>query len=524
MNRNKAPYRLLFNNDTTNILTCISPWHEEGEDFREEMLVASIEELANTGVDAYMLSPGLGWIPWWQSRVIPEHFKWWRQMTGLEPQRYEKYVYEGGDMVQVLIDTCRRLNMAPFVSLRLNDVHHQEHYGQKVPESSLSCRLYTEHPEWHIDPNHKQVESYYKKRGMNWAIPEVRAYKLSLLEELCEKYELAGLELDFLRDDTMFRLDETTEAERIETVTGFIKDVRAAMDKHSAEGERKYLSVRMPINRTRHGDTGLDVERMYEAGVDMFNLSCWYDTTQQTSAAEVRAILPDAAIYVEMTHVTGNHTYFLEPGKYGCPGNPKTSDHQFYTTTEIAYERGADGMSLFNFVYYRMGHQLDIPIMEPPFHVLPKLLDREFLARQSQYYMLGGTSYFRQVPRLVEGGKTEQFLFDMVPRSDADRGSWTPDLMPFRRSSNISRLRLHAREPIPTDLTISATFNGTELEPTDDVSRYHGNPCDGMISPKDHRRAWVVPKAILQNGMNDLEVHLPGGESLEVIYLDAWIV
>ena len=107
----KAPYKLLFNNDTTCTLTCVSPWHEESEDFREGLLVASIEELAGTGVDAYILSPGMGWIPWWQSKVTADHYAWWREMTGLEPVRYDKYVYEGGDMVQVLVDTCKRLNM-----------------------------------------------------------------------------------------------------------------------------------------------------------------------------------------------------------------------------------------------------------------------------------------------------------------------------------------------------------------------------------------------------------------------------
>ena len=87
MTRGKAPFRLIFNNDTTNTLTCVSPWHEEGEAFREDMLVASIEELAGSGVDAYMLSPGMGWVPWWQSKVIPDHFKWWMDMTGLQPDR-----------------------------------------------------------------------------------------------------------------------------------------------------------------------------------------------------------------------------------------------------------------------------------------------------------------------------------------------------------------------------------------------------------------------------------------------------
>jgi len=83
--RIKALYRLIYNNDTTNTAGVPSPWHEDGEPFSEEMLIASIEEVADHGVDAYMLSPGMGWVPWWQSDVDPDFYDWWQARTGLNP-------------------------------------------------------------------------------------------------------------------------------------------------------------------------------------------------------------------------------------------------------------------------------------------------------------------------------------------------------------------------------------------------------------------------------------------------------
>ncbi len=522
MARSKAPYQLLFNNDTTCILTCVSPWHEEGEDFREDMLVASIEELAGTGVDAYMLSPGMGWVPWWQSKVTADHYAWWREMTGLEPVRYDKYVYEGGDMVQVLVDTCKGLGMSPFVSLRLNDVHLQEYYGQKDWRSYPCCRLYTEHPEWHLDPDHPQKEGYYGLRGLDWANKEVRDYKLMLLEELAEKYDLAGLELDFLRHSAFFR-DEMPEGDRIEIMTGFVNEVRAAMDKHKPRDRRMHLSVRIPLDPSKHAELGIDVERFYDAGVDMFNLSGWYNTLQRPGVAEVRAAAPDAAIYHEMTHSANAHGYFFDSGLYGTNGNPRTTDHQFYTTAELAYERGADGMSLFNFVYYRMGHEMDIPVMEPPFHVLPRLLDREFLKRQQQEYMLGAGNYTYQMPRDIAVGATELFQFDMAPHDGPDRSTWSTHAA-FKDSPDASRLRLHALEPISDSADITVTFSGTVLEPNENVSRFYASPFDLMISPNhSHRRAWTVPKEIVKNGLNDVSVTVNSGQDIKVIYLDAWL-
>ena len=524
----KAPYRLLYNNDNTNTAGVISPWREDGEAFREEMLVASIEEVAGKGVDAYMLSPGMGWVPWWQSKFGPAHYAWWKKRTGLEVDGwqhcgYDRYVYHGGDMVQVMIDTCRKHGMAPFVSLRLNDVHLQENYANKNQDSLVSCRLYAEHPEWHIDPNHPQTKSYCKLRGMNWAVPEVRQYKLELFRELAEKYELAGLELDFLRDDTLFRVGEIDDAQRIEIITGFVGEVRKALD--ARPGPRRHLSVRIPLDLAAHPRTGLDIVRLYEAGVDMFTLSAWYHTAQRTEIAAARKLLPDAAIYLEMTHSTGWHPYFCKSVNYGTNGDPRTSDHQFYTTANLALERGADGISLFNFVYYRMGHTFDIPVMEPPFHVLPKLKDRAFLARQAQYYMLSCTCYLGQLSRQLTTGKTETFLMDLALPPMRHGPEPTPEAT---GETNImgetvnppTRLRVHTEKTLTAKSRLKASINGVALQPTEDTTRFFGNPFDGMISPENHRCAWTVPEGTLVNGQNNVVLQLTDGEAINVVYID----
>lgn len=512
--RMKAPFKLLYNNDTTNTAGVVSPWHEEGEPFREEMLVASIKEVAGHGVDAYLLSPGMGWVPWWQSGVDPDFYEWWRGRTGLEvkgwgrvPNGYDRYVQEGGDMVQVLVDTCARHGMAPFVSLRLNDVHLQEHYNRHNQASLVSCRLYAEHPEWHIDPDHPKTEDYCKRRGMDWSVPEVREYKLALLRELAEKYDLAGVELDFLRDDTLFR-DDCPLEHRIAVITDFVGKVRTALDMRP--GAHRYLCVRIPSQASAHPRIGLDAGRLAEAGVDMFNLSGWYHTVQRFDIADVRRQAPDAAVYAELTHSTGWHPYFLGPQNYGTNGDPRTSDHQFYTTAELALSQGADGLSLFNFVYYRMGREVDIPVMEPPFHVLDRLNDIDFLKRQPKYYMLAATCYHSQLARQLEREQSTAFNLRMLkPDSSGDQ-------------PRDGRVRIHLREAIPSSLKLTATFNGQSMEPTEDVTRFYGNPFDRMISPLRNRVAFVIPSHLIKQGDNELRISAHGGEAT-VIYIDAAI-
>ncbi|MFP4027223.1 MAG: hypothetical protein ACLFWL_05480 [Candidatus Brocadiia bacterium] len=504
----KAPYRLLYNNDNTNTVGCVSPWHEKGEPFREEMLVASIEEVADKGVDCYLLSPGMGWVPWWQSDVEPDFYDWWQERTGLPVTGYDRYIYQGGDMVQVLVDTCRRYGMAPFVSLRMNDVHHQDNYVQKNKRSLVSCRFYVEHPEWHIDRNHPEKSGYYKQRGMDWAVPEVRQYKLNLLQELAENYDLAGIELDFLRDDVLFHPDGPDETERIEIISCFAQNVRQILDQNTVGRKQRYLGVRIPCRIDHHAQSGLDVQRLHEAGVDMFNLSGWYHTTQRTDVGRVRELVPDAALYVEMTHSTSRYPHFIQNPNYGCDGDPRTSPEQFYTTARLAYERGADGVSLFNFAYYRSGHHPDVPVMEPPFHVLPQLRDPAFLARQPQYYMAGTCSYDRQLPHDLTETDPVTVTLDML-----EQDSVTSD----------GRLRVHTREPLSPDSKLTVLINGETLERSDNISRLFGNPFDGMISPKSNRRAWILPAPLVRDGENTVEICLDQGPPLTVIYVDAGI-
>ena len=530
----RAPFKLLYNNDTTNTAGCVSPWHEKGEAFREEHLIASIDETAGCGVDAHFLSPGLGWVPWWQSTVAPfaEHFAWWKSRTGLERDTlfgYHQYVADGGDMVRVLIERCRQHGMAPFVTFRMNDVHLQEHYGEPTPESIFVSRFYAEHTEFLLDPNHKKVKGYYPLRGLNWAHAPVREFKLSLIRELCTDYDLAGIELDFLRDNNLFRQDETTAEQRVALITEFVRQVRIALDARRVGGvEHRWLCVRIPADVRAHAAIGLDLKSLADAGVDMFNLSTWYHTPFRTDVAEARRVLPNSALYVELTHCIGNHGYFLDSGGYGTLGNPRCSDAELMTAAHLALASGADGISLFNFVYYRNhGPDVDIPISEPPFHVLPKLRDAEFLSRQAQHYTLGNACYFGPMPQTLNPRQNVALRFDLAlpvtrtstepPKKSTPNGKHEP--IYGETGETLPRLRLHLQSPLG-NRQIAVNVNGQRATPTQNISRHYGNPFDSMISPHTHRAAFEFPRAWLKSGVNTVDVLLVEGEAVQLIYAD----
>jgi hypothetical protein len=510
----KPPFRVLYSNDTTNILTCTSPYHKKGEAFRPEMLDASVDEVAGMGVDAHLLQPGLGWAPWWQSKVYPpaEHYRWLKQTYGVEPDSFGQYVLAGGDLVERFIQRCRKRGVAPFISLRLNDGHHKEwavaKKGEKIPSGAGQglCRFYCEHPEYRLGPDIMD----WTQRVQNWVIPEVRAYKLAFIQELCENYDLDGFELDFLRIYSFFQIAKTSSRQRRDIITAFVRQVRELLDRTARGGRRRWLCARVPCYLAAFDPLGLDLAALTAAGLDMVNVSANYFTVQQSDFAAIRQLAPrTAAVYLEMCHTIWNGPRIAKG--YDAFLFRRTTPEQYYTAAHLAYARGADGMSAFNFVYYREhGGAGRGPFNEPPFQVFQHLGDPAWLARQPQHYFLAsgwGNPFVKPgvLPRRIEAGTTAAFKLDLAPPS----GGWKKG----------GRLRIQSLEPLD-DHRLAVKLNGTPLRATDDISEPYPNPYPPLLGTVETLRAWLVSAKLLRAGVNRLEVTLDSGAAVKLVYLD----
>lgn len=506
-----TPPRVLFSNDTTNITSCISPWREPKIGFTDEYLRQTIREAS--GADAHLLQPGLGWIPWWKSERYSarEHYEDFLKPLGVtRPHAFGRYLLAGGDLVETLTDECRKQEVLPFVSYRLNDGHHTRKLAdalkQGKPDQTMSRFYWENYERFRIGDDFTS----WDQSVFDWRHAGARDHIAGLIEELCASHDFAGLELDFLRHWSRFSPDHTGEEERREITTAFVKRIRRALDRKTFAGKRRWLGARVPARLDLHRDQGIDLDPLTrEAGVDFVNLSYSYFTMQDDAVARARAIVPEeTAVYVEMTHTT-----LTGKALAGSGTQPylRTTDAQFHTTAHLAYEQGATGVSFFNFAYYRQHSLPELgPFHEPPFHVLKQVADRDFVARQPHWYFLSEgrrdpvLGDEKQLPALIQRNASQRFTLLAAP-TEHHR---TDGLLRFRSPEDIS------------DRKIEAKLNGQALKRTPFVAKPIDHPYDVWLGAPGEFACFHVPRDLVKPGKNEIDFLLTGGIRVKLQYLD----
>jgi hypothetical protein len=167
--------------------------------------------------------------------------------------KYRKWVgnmlavhQEGVDYPARVIQRCRQRGIAPWLSVRMNDVHYNENLEHPF-HSAL----------WRKPELFRQGHPGYYARALDFAHAEVRNHYLALVNELLERYDLDGLELDFLREPYLFSKGQEQEGRRV--LTGWVREIRALADAAAKRlGHAVRLGVRVPSDPDTSLGLGLD--------------------------------------------------------------------------------------------------------------------------------------------------------------------------------------------------------------------------------------------------------------------------
>ncbi|MCU0962836.1 MAG: hypothetical protein MUF48_22295 [Pirellulaceae bacterium] len=179
----------------------------------------------------------------------------WDPVSGVEPtdtwpQNAKRLSEAGLDPYAVWISRCRQRRISPWLSMRMNDVHSVDE-----PDNFMHSSFWrTSGQYWRVPHG---SPSPWVNRALNYAHAEVREHQLALVRELLDRYDMDGLELDWMRFG--YHLTPGREREEGLILTEFVREVRSlTRDASRSRGHQILLSVRVPTHPDAAAGLGLD--------------------------------------------------------------------------------------------------------------------------------------------------------------------------------------------------------------------------------------------------------------------------
>ncbi len=259
----------------------------------------------------------------------------------------------GDDPLQPILNWWKRDGRTFFFSIRMNDLHQawmnfpsmwdsvrraQRHLFLKPPTEE---EWQTQFVPWLTGKGSNPVGKIgpsSTNMGYDYSLPKVREHYLGILREACRRYDLDGVEFDWLRAAIYFRKGEVNA----EIITGFVGQAHAILaEAAKRRGHPVRLVCRVPDTPGKALDVGLDVGSWLKAG--------WIDAVIAGDGDFFSACGIDQ--WVTLAHRHEVPVYgVLERASWGEMrfarfGSPET----LRAAVATLYQKGADGIYLFNF-------------------------------------------------------------------------------------------------------------------------------------------------------------------------------
>ena len=194
----------------------------------------------------------------------------------------------GTDAIKLTVDFCKKNRTEVFYSYRVNDLHLAQGGSMNVERSTW----WREHPEYWLgkpaditeEDSLKYPATDPKRWGwaaLNFELPEVRAYLLTILDDVANKYDLDGIEIDYLRAPLFFLPNlelKPATTEQLDILTDFQREVRlTALRAAQKRGRPMLVAARVPTTTSRCLHVGIDIQRWLKDDlVDIISLGGGY--------------------------------------------------------------------------------------------------------------------------------------------------------------------------------------------------------------------------------------------------------
>jgi hypothetical protein len=405
-----------------------------------------------------------------------------KEPTDRWPANGKRLAEAGLDPYAIWIARCREKEISPWLSMRMNDLHNAD-----TTSNYLHSSFWRLHPEFWRVPNGSG--SPWTNRALNYVHAEVRRHQMDFVDELLERYDADGLELDWMRFG--YHLTPGREREEGQVLTAFVRDVRSRVDAWSAKrGHRIRLAARVPAHPDAAAGLGMDgVQWAREGLVDLLVPCPFWTTSDFDIPVELwYERLGDAAARVT---VAPGLEFNARPWPAGAAvANDLEAARGFAAACR---QRGADSLYLFNWMDSETR-----PVGEDDY---ARLLREGLGADEVRKGPRRHPVCFRDtVPAGFPNGVC-------LPVEGPAGGSFRLHLGPRPTTGSLwAVVGLAQREGVAT-ASLTGTLNSTTLgpaQPVSEISHFGG----GTV----HALKLAAPLAAMREGSNELVLQQPAGE------------
>ena len=156
---------------------------------------------------------------------------------------------KGIDLYTEWINLLREINISPWMSMRMNDVHNAQDEDHPMHSNFYKDNL-----------NYRRAmhrDEKWEDRQLNYLIKDVKDYHFAILEEYFEKYDFDGIELDWMRFGNHFPVGYEDCGR--EVLNEFMKNTRELANKYQKiRGHKIDIAARVPVKPDTAFDMGMD--------------------------------------------------------------------------------------------------------------------------------------------------------------------------------------------------------------------------------------------------------------------------
>ena len=260
--------RLIYNNDGDDVREVQN--HHDGDwqllarsggELIDDYLNARTTSLVGTNVDSIWYSTCTGGLWFTHHTKLGGYYG-----KGVSQELIDTY---GRDDLQIQVDYAHDNGLEVFWSLRVNDTHDSYPEGYRTRYYGIAP-FKLDHPEYLLGEQgdwekYPEGPRHSEWTSLDFSRPEVTEHIFSLVREVCEGYDVDGVELDFLRSPPFFAASlagNPVEERHLEMMTDLVRRIkRMTAEVELERGRPLLLAVRTPFTASDARFVGLDVER-----------------------------------------------------------------------------------------------------------------------------------------------------------------------------------------------------------------------------------------------------------------------